>query len=256
MRGLLVLVVTGMVGIVVAPGCCPARPPATPFARTPQGAALQAQGIDAVRARELLAQASPRQVQELRQLMFIADLQMASGSEANPARLLQRVEAELAEPLVVDHNTAAGVVDGLARVVRALPRGDDGAVILTDSEGYEVVRRALSTALGSLPTTGDCLQRIMTYPSDLAVAFLFQERVADHHYHDYNMSVAILRALSTGGAGARALPVYAQALLDERDSTYSQIFEAAAEGARQVLGPDFDAWYWGVQGRAFCRDER
>jgi hypothetical protein len=252
-----VALLTGLALTCVWGGCCPTRPPETPLSQTPQGAALLAQGIGPDRAREIIAQAPPRQLQELRQLMFIADLQMASDNEDDPVGLLRRVEQELAEPLVVGHNDAVAVADALARAVRSLPMSDDGAVALSSGEGYAVVSRALSPALGAFPTTGDCLQRIMAYPADLAVAFLSQERVADHHYHDYNMSVAILRALTTGGAGARALPTYAQALRDERESSsYSSVFIEAAAGARQVLGPSFEAWYWEIQGRSFCRDER
>lgn len=241
---------------LVVGGCCPRRPPETPFGSTSRGAAILATGLDPVRAREVLAQAPPRQVQELRQLMFIADLQMARGNEHDPERLLARVQRELAEPLVIDQNTAAGIADALARVVRALPRAADGTAILTAEQGWSLVGRALEPLLGGLPSTGDCLARIMTYPPDLAVAFLGQELFADHHYHQYNMGAAILRALATGGAGARALPVYAEAVRRNRDSTWSAVFSAAVDGARGVLGSDFDAWYWGVQGRAYCRDER
>ena len=250
------LVAVATVFALVVGGCCPRRPPATPFGLTSRGAAILAQGLDPVRAREVLAQAPPRQVRELRQLMFIADLQMASGSENDPERLLARVQQELAEPLVVDQNTAAGISDALARVVRALPRAADGGATLTDEQGWSIVSRALGPVLGGVPSTGDCLARIMTYPPDLAVAFLGQELFADHHYHQYNMGVAILRALVTGGAGVRALPVYAEAVRRNRDSTWSSIFIAAVDGARGVLGPDFDAWYWEVQGHAYCRDER
>lgn len=252
-----VLLLLGFAQSTCSGCCCLQRRPETPFSETDEGAAVLSQGIDPVRAREILAQASPRQLQQLRQLMFVADLQMASGNENNPQRLLQRVQRELAEPLVVEHNDVAQLVEQLQMTLRALPRAQDGTVILESSEGYRVVTRALEASTGAMPSTGDSLQRIMSFPSELAVAFLAQESVADHHYHDHNMRVAILRALSTGGAGARALPTYAQALRDERDSTYSMIFTEAADAARQVLGEeDFQAWYWEVQGRPFCRDER
>ena len=236
-------------------GCCPRRPE-TPLSQTREGAALLEQGIDANRARQILDQASPRQVQELNQLMFLANLGMADGNEDNPVRLYRRIERELAEPVAIPYNDVQVVLGDLSRVISALPRGPDGVVVLESREGYEVVSRALSSSEGVLPTTGDCLQRIMGYSHDLAVAFLYQEFLSDHHYHEHNMRSAILRAMSNGGAGPQALPLYAQAIRQESQSTYSDIYRNAVSGARQVLGPRFDDWYWEIRGQSYCRDTR
>jgi len=247
-----------LVGLcLLAQGCCPMSAPQTPFSRTGYGRAILARGVDATCARNILASATDHEKRQLRELMFIANLQKASGNEHNPVKLYWRTRRELAAPVTVSPRLARRILDSMARMVRALPRSERGLPLpISRSQGWALVKTMLAPAQGALPSTEECLQKIMAFRKDVAVAFLYQQYAAGKHYHRYNMRGLILQALAAGGAGAAALPTYAFAIRNGWRSTYSSGFRAAVKGARQVLGRAFDHWYWEIRGKSYCSDTR
>ena len=257
-RATVVLCCLGLLWVTVqVGGCCPLRPPATPFSHTAYGRKVSAHGLNAGCLHSVLAAAPPRQLRALRELMFVANLQMASGNESNPVRLYERVRRELSDPVAISRRTAHRIIAGMAKFVAGLPRTETGIMLpIKQRQGWALVTVMLSPAQGALPTVGDCLDRIMTYSKELAVAFLFREYMADHHYHRYSMRGKILKAVASGGGGARALPLYAYAIKHVYPSKYSSVFGPAVAGARRVLGRAFSAWYWEVRGKSYCSDMR
>ncbi|MFH2006565.1 MAG: hypothetical protein ABI333_08275 [bacterium] len=240
---------------LLAQGCCPMHAPEIPFSRTGYGRAILARGVDATCARNILAAATAREQRQLRELMFIANLQMAAGNEHSPVRLYWRTQRELAAPVTVSPHLARRILDSMARMVQALPRDERGLPLpISQTRGWELVKTMLAPAQGALPSTEECLRRIMALRTEVAVAYLYQEYSVGTHYHRYNMRRLILEALAAGGAGAAALPTYAYAIQNGWRSKYSSSYMAAVKGARQVLGPAFLHWYWEIRGKSYCSD--
>ncbi|MFH1468140.1 MAG: hypothetical protein ABIO70_27385 [Pseudomonadota bacterium] len=220
-----------------------------PFSSTPRGRAVWERAMTRDRARDVLVQLSPPNRALLDELMFIADLQMAAGNEANPLRLYRRVQRELAEPQVVSPASVALVLGDMARVMEAhqeLPSDD------YNPEGYEVVKQMLAPVGGAFPSAGTCLDRIASMPDEVAVAFLVQEYFADDHYHAYWMKQRIADVLLTGGYGPLPLLIVEDRLRDSWPShSAGSDWEHAMAAGRAIVGEDFDAWYAEVRGKPY-----
>ena len=230
----------------------PPRADDEPFSATPRGRALQERALSRGRARDVLAELAPRNRALLDELMFIADLQMAAGNEADPLRLLRRVQRELAAPQVVEAERVVLVLADMERVLEAhpeLPGAEPGP------EGYRVVEQMLSPVGGAFPSTGACLDRIASMPDEVAVAFLVQEYFADDHYHAYNMKDRITDLLFTGDYGPLPLAVVEDRLRESwpSHSPDSNWARAVAAG-RAIVGSDFDDWYLEVRGTSYDRE--
>jgi hypothetical protein len=204
------------------------------------------------RARDVLADLPARERALLDELMFIADLQMAAGNEADPLRLVRRVQRELAEPQVVEAERVALVLADMERMMEAHP---ELAGTEPDSEGYQLVTRMLSPVGGAFPSSGTCLDRIASRPDEVAVAFLVQEYFADDHYHAYRMKECITDLLTTGDYGPLPLAVVEDRLRESwpSHSPNSNWAKAVAAG-RAIVGDDFDAWYREVRGKSYDRE--
>jgi hypothetical protein len=155
-----------------------------PWSVSPRGRAAMERAVTRGRARDVLGQLDPATRATLDELMFIADLQMASGNENDPLRIYRRVQRELAEPRTVPARSVAVVLQDMARVMDHPLEGTDDPY---SQVGYERVTQMLASAQGALPSAGVCLDRIAAMPDEVAVAFFVQEWFADDHYHDYWM---------------------------------------------------------------------
>ncbi len=214
-----------------------------------RGRAMNERAMTRGRARDVLGQLDPESRAVLDELMFIADLQMASGNENNPLRIYRRVQRELAEPRVVSPQAVSVVLRDMARVMEAHPGVPEGEY---DQQGYEVVSAMLASPQGAFPSTGACLDRIASMPDQVAVAFLVQEWHADDHYHDYLMKQQISDLLITGGYGPLPLVIIEEQLRDSwpyhsPDSEWAR----AVTAGRAIVGEDFDAWYREIRGHSY-----
>jgi len=215
-----------------------------------RGRAMNERAMTRGRARDVLAQLDPESRAVLDELMFIADLQMASGNENSPLRIYRRVQRELAEPQVVSRQSVALVLQDMARVMEAHPGVPEGEY---DQTGYDVVTTMLASAGGAFPSAGTCLDRIAAMPDQAAVAFLVQEWFADDHYHDYLMKEQIFDLLITGSYGPLPLAIIEAELrgswpYHSPDSEWSESVTAG----RVIVGNDFDVWYREVRGRSYA----
>ncbi|MCA9636653.1 MAG: hypothetical protein KC420_11555 [Myxococcales bacterium] len=202
------------------------------------------------RARAILDQLPPARRHHLDQLIFLADLQTATGYEQEPLRLLRRVERELDRPTAISP-TARDIV--LGDMVRALARRTESRPT-TPEEGYEIVREMLASAAGALPSAGECLDAIASHPPEIAVAFLVQEYFADDHYQAWKIQERIALVLATGSYGAAPLAIYEDYLrvqypMTRPDSPYAQIVRES----QRLLGDDFDRWYRSLRGKSYRR---
>lgn len=220
-----------------------------PFSGTPRGRAVWERAMTRDRARDVLARLSPRNRALLDELMFIADLQMAAGNEADPLRIFRRVQRELADPQVVSPASVALVLGDMAGVMETHPGGPAPE---NSTEGYEVVQRMLASVGGAFPSAGTCLDRIASMPDEVAVAFLVQEYFADDHYHAYWMKQQITDLLLTGGYGPLPLVIVEDQLRGSWP-THSAVsdWERAMAAGRAIVGTNFDAWYLEVRGRSY-----
>ena len=214
-----------------------------------RGRAMTERAMTRGRARDVLAQLDPQSRAMLDELMFIADLQMASGNEADPTRIYRRVQRELANPQVVSRQAVAVVLADMARVVEANPGVPENEY---DGTGYELVTAMLASAQGAFPSAGTCLDRIASMPDQVAVAFLVQEWFADDHYHDYWVKDAIFELLITGNYGPLPLAIIEDRLRESwpYHSPDSEWSRSVAAG-RAILGTDFDDWYREVRGHSY-----
>jgi hypothetical protein len=219
------------------------------WAASQRGRAVAERAMSRGRSRDVLAQLDPQSRALLDELMFLADLQMASGNENNPLRIYRRVQRELAEPQVVSPQAVATVLADMARAMEDHPGVPEGEY---DSGGYEVVTTMLASAQGAFPSAGSCLDRIASMPDQVAVAFLVQEWFADDHYHDYWMKDRIFELLTTGDYGPLPLVVIEDSLRDSwpSHSPDSQWARSVAAG-RAIVGEDFEAWYKEIRGSSY-----
>jgi hypothetical protein len=219
------------------------------WAASQRGRATAERAMSRGRARDVLGQLEPQSRALLDELMFLADLQMASGNENNPLRIYRRVQRELAEPQVVSPQAVAMVLSDMARVLEDHPGVPEGEY---DSNGYDVVTTMLASAQGAFPSAGTCLDRIASMPDQVAVAFLVQEWFADDHYHDYWMKEQIFELLVTGGYGPLPLVVVEDRLRDSwpSHSPDSEWARSVAVG-RAIVGDDFEAWYKEIRGSSY-----
>jgi hypothetical protein len=220
-----------------------------PWSSSLRGRAMQERSMSRGRARDVLGALDPGQRAVLDELMFLADLQMASGNEFDPLRIHRRVLRELAEPRTVPPATVALVLDDMGRVMEAHPGVPERE---HDTQGYEVVTRMLASAQGALPSAGESLERVAAMPEEVAVAFLVQEYFADDHYHEYWMRQRIFDILVSGGYGPLPLPVIEARLRaswpsHSPDSDWARCVAAG----RAIVGPDFEAWYREQRGRSY-----
>jgi hypothetical protein len=222
------------------------------WSATNQGRAMHERAMSRGRARDVLADLDPATRATLDELMFIADLQMASGNESQPLRIYRRVQRELAEPRTVSPRLVATVLADMARVMEARPGVPESE---HDPGGYELVQAMLLSPQGAFPSAGACLDRIAAQPDEVAVAFLVQEYFADDHYHEYWMQEAIFDLLVSGGYGPLPLMVVEDRLRDSwpYHSPESEWVQAVAAG-RAILGDEFEAWYREVRGVSYARD--
>ena len=224
----------------------------TPYSTTPRGMELRGQAMTRDKARALLADLPEADRQALDQLMFLADLPMASGNESDPVRLFHRVKRELAEPLVVSAADVDTVVRHMAGVLetRDLPEGSPNS-----DPGYEVVKRMLAPAEGVFPSPGVCLDRIAEWPDDVALAFLVQEYFADDHYYPSKVRSSIVDLLASGDRGIRPLPVMEHALQSAYPSSYDATWLTLTRWGRRELGSDYSDWYREVRGKPWWVEE-
>ena len=220
-----------------------------PWSSTHRGRAMYERAMTRGRARDVLGHLEPDERARLDELMFIADLQMASGNENNPLRIYRRVQRELAEPQVVTPEAVAMVLRDMARVMEDHPGVPEGEY---DANGYDVVTAMLASAGGAFPSAGTCLDRIASMPDQVAVAFLVQEWFADDHYHDYWMKNHIFELLITGGYGPLPLVVIEDRLRDSWPShSADSEWARAVTAGRAIVGEDFEAWYKEIRGSSY-----
>ena len=221
-----------------------------PWSSTHRGRAMYERAMTRGRARDVLGHLEPDERARLDELMFIADLQMASGNENNPLRIYRRVQRELEDPRVVSREAVATVLRDMARVMEAHPGVPETEY---DQAGYEVVTAMLASAQGAFPSAATCLDRIAAAPDQAAVAFLVQEWFADDHYHDYLMQEQIFELLVTGDYGPLPLVVIEDQLRESwpYHSPGSE-WARSVTAATAILGADFDAWYREVRGHSYA----
>ncbi len=219
------------------------------WASSNHGRAAQERAVTRGRARDVLGQLDPEARAILDELMFIADLQMASGNENNPLRIYRRVQRELANPRVVSGEAVATVLRDMARVMEDHPVVPESEY---DSAGYEVVTAMLASAQGAFPSAGTCLDRIAAMPDEVAVAFFVQEWFADDHYHEYLVKQQIFEIVITGGYGPLPLVIIEDQLRDSwpYHSPDSEWRRAVAAG-RAIVGEDFEDWYQETRGASY-----
>ena len=204
------------------------------------------------RARDVLGQLDPKGRAWLDELMFIADLQLASGNENDPLRIYRRVERELAEPQVVSREAVATVLADMRRVMEQSEYEPGEAYDAYDAGGYDLVTRMLSSVGGAFPSAGTCLERIASQPDQVAVAFLVQEYFGDDHYHDYWMKERIFELLITGGYGPLPLVVIEDQLSESWPShSHDSQWTRAVDAGRAIVGDDFHDWYKEVRGATY-----
>ncbi len=219
------------------------------WADSQRGRAAAERAVTRGRARDILGQLDPESRAILDELMFIADLQMASGNENNPLRIYRRVQRELSNPRVVSPQVVATVLRDMARIMEDHPGVPEDEY---DSNGYSVVTQMLASAQGALPSAGVCLDRIAAMPDEVAVAFFVQEWFADDHYHDYWVKEHIFEIVVTGGYGPMPLVIIEDQLRQSwpyhsPDSEWTRSVTAG----RAIVGDDFDAWYESVRGSSY-----
>jgi hypothetical protein len=247
----LTLLFAGALSLSVACGS-PLDPRADhePWSSTMRGRATMERAVTRGRARDVLGQLDPATRATLDELMFLADLQMASGNESDALRIFRRVQRELAEPRTVPAGSVALVLEDMARVMdQPVERGADPY----GQEDYERVTKMLASAQGAFPSAGVCLDRIASMPDEVAVAFFVQEWFADDHYHDYWMKDHIFGIVTTGGYGPLPLVIIEDRLRDSwpYHSPESEWFQAV-EAGRAIVGEDFEDWYREVRGRSYA----
>ena len=241
-----------LLALLPAVGC---GTPLDPFAAdetwsaSHHGRATAERAMTRGRAQDLLARLDPQTRATLDELMFIADLQMASGNENNPQRIYRRVQRELAEPRTVPARSVALVLGDMARVMEDHPGVPETE---HDYAGYEVVSSMVASAGGALPSSGSCLDRIAAMPDDVAVAFFVQEWFADDHYHEFWMQDAIFERLISGDYGPLPLVVIEDRLAESwpSHSPDSEWRQSVAAG-RAIVGDDFEAWYREIRGASY-----
>ena len=221
------------------------------YRKTPWGRDLSQQIITRSRARDILAELPESDLATLRQLMFIADLQMASGNENSPIRIYRRIERELAKPLVISERDFKKILADMSDIVGALPTTKTGE----EMAGYQTVSVMLQPVQGSLPSTGDCFEEIAKYPEEIVIAFLVQEFFSDHHYHSHNMQSVIFNFLVSGGHGPKILAVIEGILIHgyPNDNPDSDYYRATREG-RKLMGDHFEEWYRELRGTSWKRE--
>lgn len=224
----------------------------TPYSTTPRGLELRDRAMTRDEARALLSDLPEADRRTLDQLMFLADLPMAAGNESDPVRFYHRVRRELEEPLVVPARDVDTVVDHMAGIVETWERPEG---TLNSDPGYDAVKRMLAPAEGLFPSTGVCLDRIASWPGDVALAFLVQEYFADDHYYSSRMRTLIVELLATGDRGIQPLQVMEHALQTGYPSSYDTTWTTVTRWGRRELGSDYAEWYREVRGKTWWLEE-
>lgn len=235
--------------VVLAAGCYHgATPPVTTDPRPLQVAAPPP--MTRAQARATLQKLPERDQKVLAELWFMYELQDASGNEGVPARLLHRMERELADPVVADRAAVQSALAEARALASTIPDGTPG-------EDWTKAGQVVAPVLGVILAPDEILRRLSAYPDEVSLALLVEQYFSEAHYHAYNMTNRLFE-LVVSTYGARALPVVEDRL---RKSSplgahhfLGKYWEEATTAGRHLLGARFDAWYTQIRGARYDDD--